>query len=829
LGRPANAAGGNFWTAAPISRVMPSPLSLLALAFVAGIACGEWLQVGVVTAAASCAIAAGLAGLAIRRDRAVGTALIGLSLAVGALGAATARPPPADRLLQQLGDVPTTFEGRVSGLPEAAFAHTRLAVDLERGRMAGHWRSLGAHVRVIVRGDPLEPIGPDDHVIFRARLRAPGGFHEPGGPDGERDAAEAGVVAVAGVHAPPFFARRADVSGRGLYARVGWARARLRAVVAGVLGGDARALVLALVLGDRGEITAALDEAFRAAGVAHVLSVSGLHLAIAAFLFYGGLARILIWIPYLAERGLVRRLAAAAALPATVAYTLLTGAEVATVRACVVAAFFLGGAALGRRVAPADALASAALVILVVSPLMLFAISFQLSFAAALGTSILARIAPRPRDGGPATWPRMVARWALGLCIASAAAFVATAPICAWHFAQLQPAGIITNLVIVPLAELGVVPLGLSGALLGALPGLSHLGRVVLGVTGLLAQVMAFLVRSFAALGLSRPVAAPTAFELVLFYAALIALALPVARSARARARRVALVLFVVAGCSYIGRRIATDRSEHLVACFLDVGQGDAAVLELGAGKVAVIDGGGSFDASFDPGQVVIGPYLARRGIRRIDLMVLSHPHPDHANGLAYLAEHFEVGEVWTNGQDSAQPGTLRLVEVARRRGIPLGRPRPITLGRTLIEPLAPWAEGGIALDETFGENDNSLVVRFTHAGRRLLFLGDVEEAGEGALLGSWPDLAADAVKVPHHGSRTSSSEALVARTHPRYAVFSAGAHNRWGFPHAEVVDRWRAMGAGILRTDLDGAVTLDVDGEGRLNVATALPGPGTR
>jgi competence protein ComEC len=315
----------------------------------------------------------------------------------------------------------------------------------------------------------------------------------------------------------------------------------------------------------------------------------------------------------------------------------------------------------------------------------------------------------------------------------------------------------------------------------------------------------------------------------MLFYAALIAVALPLVTRARELARRAALVLLLVAACSYVGRRIAASRSDHLVACFLDVGQGDAAVLELGAGRVAVVDGGGSFDADFDPGQAVLGPYLARRGIRRIDLMVLSHPHPDHANGLAYLAEHLEVGEVWTNGQASSQPGTLRLLEVARRRGIPLGRPRPMMLGRTRIEPLAPRAAGEIAPDEAFEENDNSLVVRFTHAGRVILFAGDIEKAGEAALLSSGGDLFADVVKVPHHGSRTSSSTALVARTHPRYAVFSVGANNRWGFPHEEVVERWRAVGAEIRRTDLDGAIIVDVDGRGGLSASATHRDTGTR
>jgi len=280
-----------------------------------------------------------------------------------------------------------------------------------------------------------------------------------------------------------------------------------------------------------------------------------------------------------------------------------------------------------------------------------------------------------------------------------------------------------------------------------------------------------------------------------------------------------ACVLILVASAGW--RLFARATSHTVTATFLDVGQGDACVVELPHGRVMVVDGGGSFDPGFDPGRRIIAPWLWRQGIRRIDLIVLSHPHPDHANGLATLVEQFPVGEVWTNGEETTQPGTVALLAAARRRGVALGTPRRLELGGAEIEPLAPFDESGqLASDPARTENDNSLVIGVRWRERQLLFAGDLEADGEAALLErAGGRLAADVVKVPHHGSRTSSTEPFVRATHPTVAVMSVGERNRWGFPHPAVVERWRSAGARVMRTDRDGGVTVSVDGRGRVAV----------
>ena len=400
----------------------------------------------------------------------------------------------------------------------------------------------------------------------------------------------------------------------------------------------------------------------------------------------------------------------------------------------------------------------------------------------------------------------------LRLCAASAAAIAATAPIAAWHFCQLAPAGMLSNLVVVPLAELGIVPVGLAGCVAASLdlPGAGPL----LHLAGWLAQVMGAFAVWFARVAPGWRVPAPNLVEIGAWYVALVA----VAASGR-RALRVVITCALVLAASASWRVWSRAHSQTVTATFLDVGQGDACVVELPHGRVMIVDGGGSFDPKFDPGQQVIAPFLWRRAIRRIDLIVLSHPHPDHANGLATLVDQFDVGEVWTNGQETSQPGTVALLAAAARRHVPVVVPHATELGGATVRPLWPRDEHGtLAVDSARGENDNSLVVAVGWRGRSLLFAGDLEAEGEAALLArAGPALAADVVKVPHHGSKTSSTASFVAATHPGIAVISVGERNRWGFPNPGVTARWRGSGARVLRTDRDGGITITVDQHGRV------------
>lgn len=831
---------------------MPGALPLLALAYCLGIGIGDALALQRPAGAAAVGAALLLALLARRRGRGLGLALLGLALCVGAL--AQARRPAPLPLPEAQG--PMLLEGQVLAGPEAGPAGTvlRLALDRLQAEPGGPWQALGppAVLAVTVRGVPRELLCPGDRARLRAAPRPPDGVHNPGAGDPRRRAAAEGIQALASV-APEALLRLDEEAAPGPAPRRALCRLRaaLLAHLAARLGeGAPAALVAALTLGDRGALSALrppLDDTFRRAGVYHVLSVSGLHLAVVSLLSYGALLLLLRRAApaALLRRVAARRVAALCAIPATLGYTALTGAAVATVRAAGVAVCCYGAVACGRRARLGGALAAAVLWICApaAAPLSLFDPALQLSVAAALGTALLAPRASRPPS------PDLIGRAAaLGLRLAAATvgATLATAPLLLLHFGELEGAALLGNLVVVPVGELLVVPLGLLGALLSLLS--PSMGGILLHFAGAAAAAMAALAEQVAGLGLSAVAPAPSGPALLLWALGLAALgwgrAAPEAPAAWGRAGLALLLLSVIA---YAAPLLLPRR--ELRATFLDIGQGDAAVLELPGGPVLVVDGGPGSSDGYDPGERVILPLLRRRGISRIDLLILSHPHPDHGAGLQALLEALPVGALWTAeagrpaGAAPAEPldpSYLRLLAAARRRGVPVERPRPLRLGAVRIEPLGPClppppgepAGAGCRVGPLpgAGHNDSSLVLRVEYAGRALLLPGDLELRGELRLLEHLDEPAraalrrVDVLKVPHHCSRTSSSESLLRELGPQLAICSLGRRNRYGFPHREVLARYEALAIPLLRTDERGAVTVRVAADGTLAVETVLP-----
>jgi competence protein ComEC len=772
-------------------------LPAVALVFASGIGLGAWLALPVAPSLVVAVCAVALLAWARRRAALVGLATLSVALALGLVAQARARRPAPDALVEPPTAPRRVWQAVVESLPERLPSGTRLVLSLRAMERGGEVRAASGRVLVHVRA-LREPLLPGDRVRLRAQLAPPRGFLNPGGPDARLRAHANGIDLVAGVWEPAALVRMPGPPESGpllsLLRAAGKLRERMRAA-ASRLPGDGGVLVPALVAGDRGDVPRDLDEAFRIAGVSHVLSVSGLHLAIAAYLFYGGLVRLLLRLPRVGRGRPIRRWAALAAIAPVIGYTVVTGAQVATVRACLVALLWLAAAALGRPLAAAQALALAALAILGVTPLALFDPSLQLSFAAALGTVL---IAPRLLPQAVASWPLLL-RAPLKLVAVSAAALLATSPIVAWHFSEVQPAGLFTNVIVVPLSELALLPFGFAGALLSAL-GLP--GEPFLLAAGFSAEVTSAFVRVSASAFPEWVVARPPAAAVLLWFGGLVAFAFT--------RRRLLLLGGLAAALAVMGgAELARRHRTTLTAVFADVGQGDACLLELPGGRAVVVDGGGSFADDFDPGDQVLTPLLRRRGVRRIDLMVLSHPHPDHANGLATLVDRFPVGEIWTNGQETRQPGTLRLLAAAARRGVPVSRPRPLELGGVRIESLHEPRPG-------YSENDSSIVLRLSHGGRALLLPGDAEAAAEAALVARG-GAHADVLKVPHHGSRTSSSDAFLDAVAPAVAVASLGARNRWRFPRPEVVARYAARRISFHRTDQEGAVTVTIDAGGRI------------
>jgi competence protein ComEC len=234
-----------------------------------------------------------------------------------------------------------------------------------------------------------------------------------------------------------------------------------------------------------------------------------------------------------------------------------------------------------------------------------------------------------------------------------------------------------------------------------------------------------------------------------------------------------------------------------------------------------VIDGGG-LGGTFDVGERVIAPYLWRRKIRRIDRLILSHAEHDHYGGLAFLARAFAPRELWWNGIAGTGDRLRAFWRDLARHGVQVRSVQRGVRGRVDgvdLDVLAPETGDGGSL------NDQSMVLRLRYGPVALLFTGDIEAHGERRLLERSPtELRADVLKVPHHGSRTSSSPGLLTHVDPRLAVVSAGLAKRFRMPHAEVLARYAAHDIALWRTDVHGAVIVTVTGEGTIATRTFRP-----
>jgi competence protein ComEC len=274
----------------------------------------------------------------------------------------------------------------------------------------------------------------------------------------------------------------------------------------------------------------------------------------------------------------------------------------------------------------------------------------------------------------------------------------------------------------------------------------------------------------------------------------------------------IGLALSAAGACALLVFAHLPQREATVVV--LDVGQGDSTLIQTPAGRTILIDGGGTRDNRFDIGKRVVAPTLWNRGIRRIDLAVLSHPHPDHMNGLISTLDLIPADTILWSGRDSGLPGRERLEEVARSQGSRLraidASDRPFAVGDAVVRVLHPAPDYRIGTRMAYAdENNRSLVVVVEADGLRLLAAGDIHKEAERAVLKSGQSLKCYILKAPHHGSKTSNTQPFVTAAAPAVAVISVGRGNPYGQPAAAVLDRYEQSGARMFRTDRDGAVII--------------------
>jgi competence protein ComEC len=701
--------------------------------------------------------------------------------------------------------------GQVIRAPFPVNDGVRLLVAASESHTPSGDLSFSGLMSLTVLGIRIQDCSPGDWIRFAASLRPVRNFKTPGAFDQETWWAIRGVKVKGFVNHPLMFSLVGhSQSSNDMSLLRYWLESGRRAIMLGIdrcLDGPARGIAMALLLGERAWLSKDLKEAFSRAGIGHLLAVSGIHMALAALLI-GGLARtLLLRSEWITLRLPVKKIATSLALLGAVIYAGLAGFSPSAVRAMVMILAFGAAFLVDRPQTPLNSLALAAWALLIFNPLYLFGISFQLSFMAVfflIMFSSYLRSVPedKKRNGQKHFWIYL-----RGFILVTLIATLATAPFLALHFQRVCLVGLLTNLLVVPVTSLVILPGLLFGAIL--LPFFPELtSGLWQGVGWLLDYLVDFIHFvsgwNWSAVWVSRP----SIFQVSLFYLVLGSLAL-MRRWKISRILAISFFALLLSASAY--REWNLSLQDRLKLHVLDVGQGTSQVVELPEGKLMVMDGGGLRSPYFDMGERVVAPFIRHLGYRKIDIIVLSHPEQDHMGGLAALVRQFPVGELWTNEDISRDLSWKQLIEACSQRGV---RHRVWRKGG--VENIGDirvhvWPSTGC--EGTRGYNGRSLVLELCYGKRSILLTGDIGRAREQCLLkdGLGP---VDVLVVPHHGSKTSSGSEFVRWIRPEIAIVPVGWRNSLGLPNPQVLGRYKKAGSNLLRIDLDGTVCVETNGD---------------
>jgi competence protein ComEC len=747
----------------------------------------------------------------------------------------------------------------------------RLEIDVSTAEVVNDAEDRQAPVAGRIRMAVRWPLGQPAQFACGERIRAtirllrPENFHDPGAWSRGEYLTDKGITAT-GTVTSDRVERLAGAQGLNVGCRVRSLQhqasrlllglpGKMRGLPAGLrISGDDAVMLSAMVAGDRTYLTHSLRVGFERTGSFHMLVVAGFHLAI--------LSACVFWLARLLP--LPRVPATLLTIAVSFGYALFTGFAVPVQRACWMVTLYLVGRLIYRDRSAMNALGFAALCLLALSPRSLFDASLQMTLLAVVSiagvavpllgqtvdpylqatrdvqlTALDIKAEPRlaefrvilrmittrlePLGGRWLAWTAFP--WLLRLALRTVELVVVSVVVelamtlpMAIYFHRITLFALPVNIVMLPLLFL-LLPLALVTLLLLAI---YPVAAVVPGAaTAVVLHVGVGLVRLFGSIRLGdMRVPEPAEWQCFAFYG-LLAMATALATGSAATASRAKrqLACLAVALAAVVAVLPTPVQHPHgaLLVEAIDVGQGDALLLITPDGKTMLVDsggyGGGPRQAvqDFDIGEEVVAPALWARGIRRLDVVALSHAHSDHMGGMPAVLRDFRPAELWVGNNPRVEPYVALLNEAAelgiRVRSLHAGE--ALTLGADHVNVLAPFPDYVPGAEPV---NNDSLVLRVSNGATSVLLEGDAEAPIEQAMLAE-PELASTLLKVGHHGSKTSTTDAFLHRVAPRWAVISCGLHNRYGHPAMQTLDALEGAHVRTLSTDIDGATCFELDG----------------
>ncbi|MBN2011849.1 DNA internalization-related competence protein ComEC/Rec2 [candidate division KSB1 bacterium] len=646
--------------------------------------------------------------------------------------------------------------------------------------------------------EPAFPISYGDTLFAFGRLRVPPGERNPGEFNYQKYLYAQGIYGIVGAADSSHVQLINQLTGKwhpGLW--VANAQLWCHNTINHLFSGQERALLKGLILGDRSEIDSELRMAFSSIGVMHVLAVSGLHVGFIILIIQG--LFFILWIP--------NRWSWTLTMILLFLYAALVGFKPPVVRATVLAELYFLGKLLQRRMVTLNLLSATAAIMLLIRPLDLFETSFQLSFVAVLSIFYLykqfhvwvLRIS-WIRHANDYWLPNVL----IQLLLVSAAASVGTLPLIMHYFEKLPLLTIIVNLPIIPLVYLIII--GGVTTLVTAGLSMSIAVKIAPVVKWLIALLINFVTKTNQFELASINVYGVRDWHIFIMFIGIMLLY----NYRRMWSRRLLIYGALIIANLWIWQKALPD-PQLLKVAFLDVGQGDAALLTFPNGKHMLIDAGKQKD-NFNAGERHVLPYIRRQGIDTLHAVVVSHVDDDHLGGIPYILDNVPVLNVYDNGDSVNSSAYHAYREVLRRKSI---HRQTVHSGMK----IDGFGECGVfVLNPDSGSyfanhNDPSVVLKIIYNENSFLFSGDIEKPTELMLARYDSLLQSTVLKVAHHGSKTSSTRPLLELIQPEFAVISVGETNNFGHPSSQVLARLDSLMIATNRTDLERCIMYQSNG----------------